>query len=255
MIRRLVLLVSLFVSAPVWALDAPREVTPTEEVVTLQEAATETDEVLPFKLSLPTEEDAAAWLNPGFRLQLAVGYGLLHGLGGAPSWTLLPFQVRIGTRLDAAWSLFGNFQFSALRSNNAFTGLRFAGTLDPTWHVTDHLDLALGVGFGGLVESSTSRAVPNPDQRNTLVAPYTFPDAKTPLSACSGIGVASHARAAYLWVLGPLSTTGVAVQVDGQWTACVETVGPVEPDTARSITRRQWWGDVGGSVQWVIGWR
>lgn len=255
MMRHLPFLLLLLGSTSAWAAEAPREVAPTEEVVTLQEAATETDEVLPFKLSLPTQEDALAWQNPGFRLQLALGYGLLQGLSGAPWWTLVPIQVRIGTRLDTDWSVFGNLQFSLLRANNAFAGMRFAGTLDPTWHITEHLDLALGFGFGGLVERATTRPVPNAEQRASLVASYTFPNASPPLSTCSGIGVASHARAAWMWVLGPLSATGVALQVDGQWTACVETVGQVEPDTARSITRRQWWADVGGSLTWVISWR
>ncbi len=255
MIRPVTILLVLLETLPARALEAPREVAPTEEVAASEAIAPDSDEPLPFKLSLPTEEDEAAWLTPGFRLQFGLGYGFLHGLGGAPSWTLVPFQVRIGTRLDNDWSVFGNFQFSALRANNASTGLRFAGTIDPTWHITDHLDVALGLGFGGLVESSSTRVEPNADQRNTLVAPYTFPDASTPLTACSGIGVASHARAAYLWALGPLSTSGVAMQIDGQWTACVDTIGAIEPDTARPITRRQWWGDMGGSFLWVVGWR
>ena len=73
--------------------------------------------------------------------------------------------------------------------------------------------------------------------------------------ACSGVGVAGLLRASYLWVLGPLSATGFALQTDGQWTACVENVGRVEPDTAQSIVRRQWWSNAGGSLTWVISWR
>ena len=135
------------------------------------------------------------------------------------------------------------------------SGLRFAGTIDPTWHVTDHLDLAVGFGFGGLVEGTSGRPIPEADQRASLVASYTFPNASLPLSSCSGVGVAGLLRATYMWVLGPLSATGFALQTDGQWTACSERVGAIEPDTARPIVRRQWWADAGGSLTWVISWR
>ncbi len=260
MMRALLLL--LVLTLPQFALAAPQvalstEVTPTEIAVDMPAAVTDADELLPFKLSLPTEEDAAAWQQPGFRLQMGTGFGILRGIDGTPGDKNIPILVRIGARLDRDWSLFGSFQFAVAgwRKNGDLSGLRFAGTIDPTWHITEHLDLAAGFGFGGLVEGSTGRSDPDAAQRAALVASYTFPSARTPMVACSGVGVAGLLRATYMWVLGPLSATGFAVQTDGQWTACVENVGRVEPDTAQSIVRRQWWSNAGGSLTWVISWR
>ncbi len=256
---KLRLLILLTIALPRLALAAPlpTEVTPTDVVVDPPVTPTETDELLPFKLSLPTEEDAAAWQQPGFRLQMGTGFGILSGIDGTPGSKNVPILVRIGARLDHDWSLFGSFQFAVAgwRKNGDLSGLRFAGTIDPTWHITDHLDVAAGFGFGGLVEGATGRSDPNAEQRASLVASYTFPSARTPMVACSGVGVAGLLRATYMWVLGPLSATGFAAQADGQWTACVENVGRVEPDTAQSIVRRQWWSNAGGSLTWLISWR
>lgn len=257
MTRWLLILLAFFAASPAWAEPLAQEVTPTEEVVAAPAPATEADEILPFKLSLPTKDDADQWLEPGFRLQLGLGYGILRGIDGTPGDKNIPITLRIGARLDRDWSLFGSFQFAVAgwRKNGDMSGLRFAGTIDPSWHVTDHLDIAAGFGFGGIVEGATGRADPNADQRAALVADYTFPSARTPMVSCSGVGVAGLFRATYLWVLGPLSSTGFALQTDGQWTACVETVGRVEPDTAQPIVRRQWWSNAGGSLSWIISWR
>ena len=242
------------VAAAAWL---PEQVTRTGDAAPLPADTTDPYEALPFQLSLPTEADQAAWQQPGFRLELATGLGALRGLGGAPGSKNIPILLRFGARLPGAWSLLASFQFAVAgwRSVGDLSGLRFAGTIDPTLHITDHLALAVGFGFGGIVEGVSGRAVPDAGQRSALVASYTFPDARTPLSACNGVGAAGLVRASYLWVLGPLSATGFAAQFDGQWTACSETVGQVEPDTARPIVRRQWWGDWGGSLTWVISWR
>src|SRR5690242_19926676 len=58
------------------------------------------EEDAPPKLSLPTEADRAAWTRPGFRLELGLTYGYLHGLRGAPSGRLLGPKLRFGLRLD-----------------------------------------------------------------------------------------------------------------------------------------------------------
>ena len=130
------------------------------------------------KLSLPTEADRDAWRRAGFRLGLAVSYGELVGLEGAPNGRLLGFLVRLGIRLDGDWSLIGSLQYARATSTGGIDGLRFAGTLDPTWHVTNHLSLAVGLGFGGIVEGSTSRPeiMPLP---GSLANSYSFPSSKS----------------------------------------------------------------------------
>ena len=121
--------------------------------------------------------------------------------------------------------------------------------------VNDHWNLAVGVGFGGLVEAGTSRPDPDAQLSSQLVSSYSHPNARTPVRSCSGLGVAAVARVEWLTVLGPLSTTGFALEGTGQWTRCVSGTNNVEPDTAQAITIRQWWPTVLGTLSWMVGWR
>jgi hypothetical protein len=217
-------------------------------------AQTVFDEDPPPRLSLPTESDRALWRKPGFRFGLGVAYGRFFGIGGPPDYQLIGPTIRAGLRLDEDWSLLGSLQYLYASGAGDMRGLRFAGTVEPTWHATAHLSLAAGIGFGGIIESNTGRANPDP-QPSTLDSSYTFPNAKTPIPDCNGIGVAGLLRAQWMWVMGPRSATGLALQFDGQWTGCQEDTGRLEPDTARPIVRRQWWPHLGGSLTWEIQWR
>src|SRR5258706_14355463 len=91
------------------------------------------------RLSLPTESDREAWLRSGFRLALGLTYGSLRGLDGAPSGRLLGPTIRFGIRLDRDWSILASFQYASASAAGGLSGLRFAGTIDPTWHATRHL--------------------------------------------------------------------------------------------------------------------
>jgi hypothetical protein len=208
----------------------------------------------PPRMSLPTESDRAVWKKPGFRFGLGVIYGRFFGINGPPNVQLIGPTIRLGIRLDERWSLMGSFQYLYETGASGLRGLRYAGSIEPTWHATEHLNLGVGIGFGGLVETGSSRRNPPPDP-TTLETSYTFPDARTPLPACDGVGVAGLLRAEWLYVLGPRSSTGLALEADGQWTGCVDDTGRTEPDTAQPIVRRQWWPHFGGSLAWVILWR
>ena len=218
--------------------------------------ATTPDEKEPEpKLSLATEADRDAWRRPGFRMGLGVSYGDLVGLEGAPSGRLLGFLLRLGIRLDPDWSLLASLQYARASTAGGLDGLRFSGTLDPTWHLTSHLSLAVGLGFGGIVEGSTSRpdVMPLP---GSLMSSYTLPGAGPPLPSCSGVGVSTLARAEWTIVLGPRSATSLGIEAVGQWTGCSEDTGqPPDPDTGQAIVRRQWWPHTGGTVQWGFTWR
>ncbi|MBA3503816.1 MAG: hypothetical protein M4D80_14720 [Myxococcota bacterium] len=206
------------------------------------------------KLSLPTEADRVAWTRPGFRLALGGGYGELLGLRGAPDGHLYAANLRAGLRLDASWSIMASFQYALASKSGGLAGLRFAGTIDPTFHVTPQLALALGFGFGGIVEGTTTRAdaMPLPSELETS---YTFPDASSPLAACSGVGAAALARAEYTYVLGPRMAGTIGLEVVGQWTGCVDDTGRVEPDTGKAIVRRQWWPHTGATISVGFAWR
>jgi hypothetical protein len=206
------------------------------------------------RLSLPTESDRDAWSRSGLRLGLGLGYGELWGVAGAPSGRLLGVLLRLGVRLDAAWSVIASFQYQRAATRGGLSGLRFAGTIDPTWHATRHLSLALGLGFGGIVEGRTGRPDADP-LGSTLDTSYSFPDARSPLPSCSGVGATGLVRAEWSVVLGPRSATSLAVEGLGQWTGCVDDTGRVEPDTGQAIVRRQWWPHVGLTVAWGITWR
>jgi hypothetical protein len=206
------------------------------------------------KLSLPTEGDRQAWTRSGFRLALGLVYGELYGLRGAPSGHLIGPTIRVGLRLDEAWSVVASFQYASASKTHGLSGLRFAGTIDPTWHATRHLSLAIGFGFGGIVEGRTGRPDVDP-LPTTLDTSYTFPDASTPLPSCSGVGAAGLARAEWAYVLGPRSQTALSFEVLGQWTGCVADTGRVEDDTGQAIVRRQWWPHAGFTFGWSLAWR
>jgi hypothetical protein len=206
------------------------------------------------KLSLPTEADRDAWQRAGFRFGLGLSYGRLYGLQGAPSGRLLGALVRLGLRLDADWSLMTSFQYQVASSSGGLSGLRFAGTIDPTWHVTPSLALAVGIGFGGIVEANTGRADVDP-LPSTISTSYTFPHASPALPACSGVGAAALVRAEWSVVLGPRAATSLMVEGTGPWTGCVSDTGRVEDDSGQAIVRRQWWPHVGATAAWGITWR
>jgi hypothetical protein len=216
-------------------------------------SANDEDEAEP-RLSLATEADRDAWKRGGFRLGLGVVYGRLVGIDGAPSGRLLGATIRLGLRLDPDWSVIASLQYASASAAGGLSGLRFAGTIDPTWHVTTHLSLAVGFGFGGIVEGSTSR--PDiPPTPSTLGASYTLPSPSPPLPTCSGVGVAGLLRAEWSFVLVPRATTAISLEGIAQWTGCADDTGLVEPDTAQSIVRRQWWPHVGVVGGWGVMWR
>jgi hypothetical protein len=116
------------------------------------------------------------------------------------------------------------------------------------------VSLAFGVGFGGIVEGVTGRvdAGPLPDE---IESSYTFPDASTPVARCSGAGATGLVRGEWALVLGPRSQLAIAAEVLGQWTACVDDTGRIEPDSGDAIVRRQFWPHVGASLTAGVTWR
>jgi len=205
------------------------------------------------KFSLPTEADRDAWTHSGFRLGLGLVYGRMIGLRGAPSGRLLGPNLHAGLRLDRDWSLLASFAYESASASGGLSGLRFAGTIDPTWHVTPSFSLAVGFGFGGIVEGHTGRT--DMAQQAGTGTSLTLPSASPPVPSCSGVGAAGLARAEYMFVLGPRTQTNLELEVMGQYTACVDRTGAVDPDTAQPIVRTQYWPHYGVTLSWGFAWR
>lgn len=203
------------------------------------------------KTSLAVLSDEAAWASTGFRVGL--GYTLEGLLAEAPvpAGVVHAAQVRLGARLDADWSLLGTFRYGVLPG--ATPMLRFSGTVEPTLHVGDGLSLGVGLGLGGLVHPSTGARTPEPT--DPLIASLTLTDTTRLLGACSGTGAIATLRAEYTFQVGELFATGPAVTADVQWTACVETLTRVDPDTGAAIVLRQYWRHTSVGVGWMVWWR
>ncbi len=216
-------------------------------------AKPEDEEGVP-RLSLPTESDRLAWTRPGFRLGLGLVDGDMIGIRGAPSGRLFGAELHAGLRLDEQWSLYSTFEYASASKANGLSGLRFEGTIDPTWHVTRSFSLAVGFGFGGIVEGHTNRPDVNP-LGSTLDTSYTFPDARNPLPSCSGVGIVGLVRGAWAYVLGPRSTFNIEAELFGQETECTDKTGTLDPDNAQEIVRTQYWPHVGFTIGVGIAWR
>ena len=206
------------------------------------------------KFSLPTEANRVAWQKAGFRLAIGLVYGRFQGIGGAPSGRLFGSTLRAGLRLDRDWSIMTSFQYASVSKAGGLSGLRFAGTIDPTWHVTPSLAIAIGVGFGGIAEGRTGRMDVDP-LGSALTTSYTFPDASTPVPSCSGVGAAALARGEWTYVLGSRTALVASIEVLGQYTACVDRTGRLDVDTAQPIERHQYWPHVGATMSWGVEWR
>jgi len=206
------------------------------------------------KQSIAVETEEQGWQHTGFRLGLALAYGRMEGLRGAPSGRLLGPVLHAGLRLDHDWSLLATFQYESASASGGLSGLRFSGTVDPTWHVTPHLALSLGLGFGGIVEGNTGRM--DLAQQATDVS-LTLPGADPPVPSCVGVGASGLFRAEYMWILGPRSQTNVSIEALGQYTSCVKrgSTNAVDPDTAQPIIRTQYWPHAGFTVAWGFAWR
>jgi hypothetical protein len=237
-------------ASPAFA-DDPKSTSTSERGTTSAPIATAEDEGTP-KLSLPTQADRDAWQTSGFRLGIGMEYGRMIGLRGAPSGRLLGPVLHAGLRLDRDWSLLATFRYGSAAASGQLSALRFAGTVDPTWHVTPSLALAVGFGFGGLVEGNTSRA-DNPMQATDVS--ITLPSSDPPVASCTGVGVAGLARATYAIVLGPRTTFNVEAEILGQYTSCQGRRPVVEPDTAQPIVRTQYWSHTGATLGLGFAWR
>lgn len=198
-----------------------------------------------LRLSLPTEADADAWMEPGFLVQLGFSMGALRGTGAALSFPTTSFQLRPRVRIDRWWSLATTFSFSLVGGD--FSGLRWSATIEPVFHPLRQLGIAVGVGYGGLNVFGGGNDFGEFTGQETITN-------GAHISPCAGGALSTLMRADYLFVVGPLFATGPFVTAEGQWTRC-EIYGGNDNETGLRHTRRQWWSQVGGSAGWWLTWR
>jgi hypothetical protein len=208
------------------------------------------DEEPEFKPSLEVESAEEAWRETGFRVALGYVYDEVFGVGGVPAGVHHSAVLRVGPRLDADWSLLASFRYG-VKLSGALGGLRFGGTIEPTYHLTDAWTLSIGAGIGGFVINETGAQTP-PVQ---TVATFTLPGTDPLLRACQGAGLLAILRTEYTFYVSTLFGTGPALQFDAQWTQCTEQLNRSDPDTGEAIVLRQYWVNYGLSVAWLFWWR
>jgi hypothetical protein len=230
---------------------APQQPPPQPPSKADSERAAVEDDDYRVSLSLPTEDDRAAWLQPGLRIELSVERGLLFAHGPAPRIGATAFELRPRLRLDRLWSIAATFSYGL--AGGEFTGTRWTALVEPIFHPTPSLGVSLAVGYGGL---SVSRA--SGDRvgaaSTSEIASRTLSDTEQ-ISECSGGAWVWQARGEYLFVVGPLFATGPYVAGDAQWTGCTESFGKTDRETGHPALGRQWWLSLGGAVGWWFSWR
>jgi len=207
------------------------------------------------RLSLPTEEDRAAWRRSGFRLALGVLYGQLRGTREVPDLTLKGVVIRPGIRIDPEWSVYLPLQYATTSKG----GARFAAAVEPTWHITPSFGVGFGLGYAGLIGIFPyDPELPNPGPEMELDnadQSYTFGESKKAIRSCDGGGMTALVRAELGYVLGPRSRTHVALEALGQRIGCEEDGNGEDKFTGRQHQFRQWWGHSGVTLSWGIEWR
>lgn len=219
---------------------APVHVMDEKEMV----AVGQTDQV---RLSLPTESDQEAWRSPGLRVALGVGYGSMRGVGPAWSFRSLGFALRPSVRIDEYWEL-----GATLLYGSAPNGLRWSVTAEPSLHVWRNLTIGAGLGYGGLSVSDSNR--PSGLRGADEPVSRTLSDSEQ-LQSCTGSALTALGRAEYLFVVGPLFSSGPFAQFQGQWTRCEAQFGRVDPETGRPVVLTQWWKQHGATFGWWFSWR
>ncbi len=250
--RSLIFAASLMALVPSVAFAGEPEQAPSSESPTRLQAEREAveDDGYEIRLSLPSEDDRAAWLQPGLRVELAVEYGVLLPNGPAPRIGGFTAHVRPRLRIDELWSIAATFGYTVARGD--FQGVRWSAVVEPIFHPIPSLGVSLALGYGGLSVTRSSGSFPAGSSTET--GSRTLGDDER-LYGCSGGGWVSQARVEYLAVVGPLFSTGPYLVADSQWTGCEQSFGKTDRETGEQAMGRQWWLSLGGAIGWWLSWR
>lgn len=205
------------------------------------------------RVSLHQGTVADAWASPGFRLGLAFSAGGLWGEQGAADATVVGATIRAGWRFNRRFSLLSAFTYHVLLGD--LVGLRYAITLEPTWHPVAGLSLGIGVGYAGIVGQRDDNYGPlaGSEGRETQPGVYAPPDPIT-LSDCNGGGIVGVLRAGYLFRIGRVGSTGPIASFFAQGSRCVaDDEWGYESSYDRELV--DWWPHLGFSLAWTFLWR
>jgi hypothetical protein len=208
-------------------------------------ALLQTDNV---RLSLPTQSDRDAWHNPGLRVAIGYGYGIVKGSGPAASFRSQTVLLRPSVRLDRQWAL-----GVAMLYGVAPQGVRWSVTAEPTFFPWRELAVSVGIGYGGLLTNNPN-ASNGTLQGSAETVSRNLVDGER-LNSCSGSALISSLRAEYLFVAGSLFASGPFAQANAQWTQCQETFGRTDNETGRPVVLTQWWQQQGATFGWWFAWR
>jgi hypothetical protein len=229
---------------------APAALAGEQETKVMTERELVQDDGYKVSLSMPTEEDRSAWLQPGLRIDLGLEGGYLLGRAPSPKVWGPSLRVRARLRLDEWWSIAATLGYTIVRG--PYEGLRWTGLVEPIFHPLPSLGVSLAIGYGGLMVTEPSpRPPPNLGQE---ISTRVFTSSEH-LSGCTGGAWVGQARVEYLWVAGQLFSTGPYLLADSQWTACTMDLAKTDRETGANVVARQWWLNLGGALGWWLSWR
>ncbi|MFC1610610.1 hypothetical protein ACFL6C_06610 [Myxococcota bacterium] len=199
-----------------------------------------------------------AWAESGLRLHLSIGYQLNTATDPAPAATSVVPGLHVGWRLNERFSLFGAVQYSAMVGGE-LDGVRASVTVEPVWHATEGLSVALGLGYGAMLGSRQRYVQPTSYGALEAAAQPGRNIELQPFNDCDGDGIVVLARATYLFRVGHLFSTGPMLHLDSQWTSCIDADYTVTDPAGASFPPkkvfRQWWWHRTVGLAWVFAWR
>jgi hypothetical protein len=198
----------------------------------------------PERLSQAPVDVDAAWLEPGFRMQLRFAYERLQGNDApAPATPAFALSIEPAYRLNERFSLGLGLRYSVLLGT--WSGLRWNTTADVVWHPVDGGSLGVGAGYGGLQGERVEYDVDYDEQGSYVV---NDDDETSRLRTCDGNGAIVLVRAGYVFALGDLFATGPVLQMDLQRTRC-------RGDDFGGDSRTEVWWQPGWQLSWAFTWR
>ena len=216
------------------------------------------DEGYVFRVSLPTQDDYTAWMEPGFRLSLGYGFGPYSHFEHDFNFKAHGINVRPHVRLSETWGVGATINYGISKGDKV-NGLRWSTTCELTHYFFEQLALTAGVGLGGLWVTCPLDDYESPACRSYLeLGSGRTSRALTNrerITDCEGDGIVGVARAEYLMVVGSNFASGPFVDGMLQRVRCEERTDLIEDSTGRALKVWEHWSHLGVNAGWWFTWR